>query len=359
MDANSDFLLKLIREKYSSAARIRIYEEYISKLESLGATPILSFKHLADLLNIEPAKLHHMAFKPHHYYRTFKIPKRAGGQRSIAAPSPELDVVHRWILNNILNPAFDNFPDCVTGYVRGKSIRHHVSPHVGAESLVKFDLKDFFPSIRVETVTDIFFKIGYVRSVARTLAALATVCDRLPQGASTSPALSNIYMSNFDRKLDSYSKDRGFTYTRYADDIVISGPSTLLEHLRELKFIFRSQGLLINHAKTRIYKPPDDIRFITGLLVKKDAIRLPKAMRRRIRVQTHLFLKYLDLLAVSNHIIEFNKFPSSWRDREAVLDPTFPERILGKLNYWLHIEPDSLYAKSAKKLITDKIENLG
>jgi len=239
-----------------------------------------------------------------------------------------------------------------------KSIKDHVSPHIRSDCLIKFDLKDFFPSIDVESVCNIFLELGYVRSVARTLAALVTIDSALPQGASTSPIISNLYLRAFDAGMTGYCEQNEFIYTRYADDIVVSGSSALREHLSELKSLFSRYELTLNHSKTRIYQNSSQVRFITGLILNKEEIRLPKAMRRRIRVQCHLFLNELDRLISFRDPLQHKKAPESWRDKEFVYDPVFPERIIGKLNYWIHIEPENDYARTMKKLINEKLESL-
>ena len=356
MENESELLLRLINNRYKSPDKILLYERYIESLVSRGVPPILSFRHLADILGIAPASLHCMAFKTNLYYKRFTIPKRSGGIRQIISPHLLLDTVQRWIGHNILQCAFSDFPEYVVGYAPNKSIKDHVTPHIKSDCLIKFDLKDFFPSITAESVCAIFIELGYVRSVARTLAALLTVDQRLPQGASTSPIVSNIYMRSFDTTLADYCEGKEFIYTRYADDIVISGASILPSCTSEIKRIFLQHGLALNHSKTRVYKAPSQVRFVTGLILKEGEVRLPKAMRRRIRVQCHIFLNEIDRL-ISHSLPVQRKMPQeSWHDREIVFDPVFPERILGKLNYWLFVEPGNSYACSMKRAIQEKLE---
>lgn len=358
MTIDKDALLDLVRAKYKSEKWRGVYERYIERLAKRGVPPILSFRHLADTIEIPPSELRSMAFASYRYYRSFEIPKRSGGSREILAPYPSIDAVQRWIAEYILKPAYKDFDSCVTGYISGRSIIDHVAPHVSAECLVKFDLKDFFPSIRSSDVVQIFCGLGFTLSVSRTLAALVTVNGSLPQGASTSPTLSNIYLQQFDRELAEFCNQFGARYTRYADDMVISGNAQLLKKLRAIKSLFLASGLALNHAKTRVYKTGSKARFITGLMIENGKIRLPKAMRRKIRAQCHLFSIAIEEIISKNGNWVANDSTKSWRDRNFLLDPTFADRLIGKLNYWIHIEPTNSYAIEAKARILNRLSTI-
>jgi hypothetical protein len=299
-----------------------------------------------------------MSFRADLYYKHFDVPKRSGGTRRISAPHESLAIIQRWIIENIIVHAYPNFSPNVIGYVQNKSIKDHVTLHASSEQLVKFDLKDFFPSIDVGSVKSIFTRMGYTHSVSRTLAALVTLNGGLPQGASTSPIISNVFMRSFDEAMKVFCDDRRFLYTRYADDIVISGDSGVVESLAAIKKIFSTFELILNHSKTRVYARRQQVKFVTGLIIRDGCVRLPKSMRRRIRVQCHLFLAQLERMVSLGPIRESVKIPDSWHDRERIFDPTFPERVLGKLNYWLFIEPENPYANQMKALILQRLEAL-
>lgn len=358
MTYEKNVLIDLIRKRYKSANKLRLYESYVNRLADRNIPPILSFRHLADILEIPPRTLQAMAFQTELFYKCFNIPKRSGGFRKIVAPHNSLDEIQRWVGQNILKSTFTDFPDFIVGYIPNKSIKNHIYPHLKSSCLIKFDLKEFFPSINSEDVCSIFLELGYTRSVARTLAALMTIKNTLPQGASTSPIISNLYMRDFDKTMSDYCMNNGFTYTRYADDIVVSGQEKLKDHLAELKILFCKHNLNLNHSKTRIYGNPSQVRFITGLILKNEEIRLPKAMRRRIRTQCHLFINELDRIRTNQGSIKNNVIVHSWKNKEFVYDPIFPERIMGKLNYWLHIEPENKYAITMKKRINNMLYSI-
>jgi retron-type reverse transcriptase len=236
----------------------------------------------------------------------------------------------------------------VVGYIRDKSILDHVNPHANAPCLIKFDLKDFFPTIKVRHVTKIFIDLGYTIRVSRTLAGLVTMDGHLPQGAATSPQISNIFMEKFDRDLATFCNGKDFSLTRYADDIVISGNELLLNQIEDIQEIFYRHKLVINSSKTRIYRRPHDIRFITGLMLREGKVRLPKAMRRQIRSEAFALTKELEGFA--NGFTHRQKKIGLWAD------PVFIDRTIGKLNYWEFVDPTDCYPRLMRENIKVLLE---
>jgi hypothetical protein len=339
-----------VTETFASARYRELYLGYIDHLVNQGLPPILSFAHLAEILCVTPALLRDYTFRTTYFYSDFNIPKRSGGVRLISSPFVELAVIQRWIADHVLAIFNESFASGVVGYVKGRSIVDHVSPHKNSECLLKLDLKDFFPSISVRDVTTIFLSIGYSVKVARTLAALVTKDGALPQGACTSPQLSNIYMGRFDLAVTQYCEEKRFMYTRYADDIVISGGNELLTCTQEIRELFYSHGLTLNSEKSRVYRRATDVRFITGLILNCGVVRLPKAMRRKIRTEAYELARELGRFAMPS--------AAGSQSSEFVQDPLFLERVLGKLNYWSFIEPDEPYPKKLRSLIFDALEKI-
>ena len=341
-----DLLRKLVVDTYKSDFQRTRYLSYINGLVSKGLPPILSFSHLADILLVQKDRLRDMVFRSEFHYSKFFIPKRAGGKREIAAPFAELDAIQRWILTEVLKSAPELKISNVVGYVRGKSTLDHVTPHLGAICLIKYDLKDFFPTIKVRHVTKIFSDLGYSIKVSRVLAGLVTMNGHLPQGASTSPQLSNIFMQNFDNDLVSLCDERGFAFTRYADDIVISGGEILFREIDPILEVFYKHNLVLNSSKTRFYKKPHDVRFITGLMIQDGKVRLPKAMRRKIRSEVFALLQELQNFVDGN---------INWKSQTGLVqDPVFIDRTIGKLNYWKFVDPNDPYPI----LMREKLEEL-
>ncbi len=214
------------------------------------------------------------------------VPSPTRPCRLLEIPKPRLKRSQRWILDEIL--ALLPVHDASHGFVPGRSIVTNAALHTGQEVVVRFDLKDFFPSVPASRVRGVFAKLGYPQSVSRLLMGLCTtvciedieftdpklyeLCERphLPQGAPTSPALANLCAYRMDCRLAGLAKRFGATYTRYADDLTFSGGHELRRtQLRLRKWVIRvvtEEGFTLNAAKTRV-KSQSDRQTVTGLVV--------------------------------------------------------------------------------------------
>lgn len=196
--------------------------------------------HLCLLLGFSPEYIYRMSNSPKHFYRSFKIEKKNGKLRSIDEPLPDLKKIQKWILREILdNIAVSPY---AKAYVSGQSIKENARFHRGQNCVLTVDIKDFFPSITIFRIIKVFENIGYSRPVSVFLANLCCLKKSLPQGAPTSPALSNIVAGNLDIKLSSFARENKLRYTRYADDITFSGefiPKQTISHIRS---ILKSEG---------------------------------------------------------------------------------------------------------------------
>src|SRR5262249_50809637 len=139
-------------------------------------------------------------------------------------------------------------------YRRGSSIVTNAAGHVGKPFVANVDIKEFFPSIGPAAIANLLHQRGFGIQLATAVSRLVTLRGGLPQGAPTSPMLSNLYLAKFDSGLAEKCEKRGFTYSRYADDITISGGSRegLLEMLRLTANRLAELGLSLNEEKTRI-----------------------------------------------------------------------------------------------------------
>ncbi len=214
-------------------------------------------------------------------------PHRYAKYRLLEIPKPRLKRSQRWILDEIL--ALLPVHDAAHGFVPGRSIVTNAALHTGQEVVVRFDLKDFFPSVPASRVRGVFAKLGYPQCVSRLLMGLCTTitpedddtsgmgfgslfCERphLPQGAPTSPALANLCAYRLDCRLAGLAKRFGATYTRYADDLTFSGGHELRRTQQRLrKWVIRvvtEEGFTLNAAKTRV-KSQSDRQTVTGLVV--------------------------------------------------------------------------------------------
>jgi hypothetical protein len=239
-----------------------------------------------------------------HYYR-FTIPKRDGSPRPICAPLPKLKAVQHWILRNIV----ERLPvhGAAHGFLPGRSILTNATVHTNPKTILKMDVKDFFPTVTLPRVKGIFRNAGYREQVATLLALLCTESPReivdldgkryyvalgprcLPQGAPTSPGLTNTLCLRMDRRLTGLAKHYGWRYTRYADDLTFSlpgdaqGPPKLGALMGVVTRIVAEEGFTVHPDKTRVLRKGGRQK-VTGLVVNgTGAPRVPRKLKRELR----------------------------------------------------------------------------
>jgi hypothetical protein len=268
---------------------------------------------LADALGLTVPEVRWLAYhrdvaKTLHYVR-FTIPKRSGGERAIWAPMPKLKAAQRWILQNIVEPL--PVHGAAHGFLPGRSILTNARPHVGSRLIVNVDLQDFFPTVTWRRVRGVFRKAGYREQVATLLALICTEAPRevvpyrgetrfvalgprcLPQGAPTSPALTNTLCLRLDRRLSGHARKLGYTYTRYADDLTFSLPATVKGNPRTgqllggVKAIVAAEGFRVNADKTAVRRTGGRQQ-VTGLVVNGTGVpRVPRPVKRQLRAALH------------------------------------------------------------------------
>lgn len=283
-----------------------------SNLEKLEANelPVLSTPaELADALGIAIPKLRWLAFHSDAptlvHYVSFTVPKKSGGVRRLAKPHVHMANAQRWILEELLNKL--PLHDAAHGFVRGRSTVTNATCHVGAGIVVNVDLADFFPTITFYRAEGLFRSFGYSPAVATILGLLCTECPRetvrlagetlhpatgsraLPQGACTSPAISNLISRNLDHRLTGMANRLGWRYTRYADDLTFSanadqsGKTGYL--LARVRHICRDEGFRLNAKKTRVLKA-NSRQSVTGVVVNHKT-SVPRKTIRRLRAILH------------------------------------------------------------------------
>jgi RNA-directed DNA polymerase len=232
-------------------------------------------------------------------YREFEIQRRSGGTRVIRAPIKPLKDIQRRLAQLLI--ADYSPPVHVHGFTHGKSIRSNAMPHRRQVWVLRTDLVDFFPSINFGRVRGLFmsFPFEYGEDVATILAQICCHRDELPQGAPTSPVLSNFICRGLDKDLAALARRERCHYSRYADDITFSTdrtsfPSDLAHregsetHVGEvLDFIVTSQGFKANSAKTRLIRFTQRQR-VTGLVVNKQ-LNVPREYTRTLRKTLYIW----------------------------------------------------------------------
>jgi RNA-directed DNA polymerase len=210
----------------------RIYMSYFNAKPTLQASDsdllsslrsLKDFEDVASMLEITPKHLHYILFKKKiaSYYKSFDIPKKDGGSRNIWAPQHSLKALQDK-LNKIFSLAY--IPNITThGFVKDRGIVTNATVHLRKRHVLNFDIEDFFHSINFGRVRGVLKSIfGMSEDAATVIANICCYNNVLPQGAPTSPILSNMVCFNLDKELRSIAKQHNCDYTRYADDITFS-----------------------------------------------------------------------------------------------------------------------------------------
>lgn len=318
--------------RWAGHGRLQVRRWIIRAPERMQAPPPLGLEtialpflpHAAALaawLGITPAALWRLT-KPapwqrrdalpaqHHRFGTLR--KRSGGWRLIETPEPYLMALQRRVLHGLLGAVPPH--EAAMGFVAGRSVRGHAAQHAGQAVLLAFDLRDFFASVHAGRVHAAFATLGCSHEVARLLTALTTVTTpepvlrrlheggqlswpqlqrlraaHLAQGAPTSPALANLCAFGLDLRLQGLAEALGARYSRYADDIVISGPASLRDALprvrRWVARIAAEEGFTLNDAKTRCSTQGGPQR-VCGIVVNRHP-NLPRAEFDRLKATLH------------------------------------------------------------------------
>ncbi|MCH5243109.1 MAG: retron St85 family RNA-directed DNA polymerase [Muribaculaceae bacterium] len=302
---------------------------YVEKLNQRNLPIIFDFDHLCLLLGINNNTLSSIINSPKSYYRNFALKKRSGGKREISVPYPALLYIQRWIYNNILLKI--PVSPYSHGFRKNRSIVTNAYWHVKQECLFKIDVQDFFPSIEINRVIAIFKEVGYSYKVSFYLAALCCVDGHLPQGAPTSPYLSNLVCRPLDYRLIKLAKKFEFHYTRYADDLTFSGGRIDWWFLQTVYKIVNEEGFEINEGKTKIYSGHGR-RIVTGICVN-EKLSVPREFKKKIKQEIYYIKKY----GLLDHL-------QKTKSKEL----KYCQKLLGRICFWLQVEPKNKFAIQAK-----------
>ncbi|AXB57680.1 reverse transcriptase family protein [Flavobacterium fluviale] len=308
--------------------------QYRAHLIDQGLPVIYSVHHLGLISKFNINNMIHLCNMPRDgFYKRFKMKKKKGGYRVIQTPSSELKYLQRWILKNIL----ENRPshECCKGFDLKASIKNNAESHLNKEAILKIDFLRFFDSINEKQIYRIFKGMGYHGNVAFALAKICSVVpDKmffksfkknekhlkkvvlehdggiLPQGAPTSPKLSNLFCLSLDHRLTLLASKNNLSYTRYADDLTFSGDyETLISVKKTIYKIIKDEKLFVNMGKTKILKR-GSLFFVTGLSVNNKKVTIPRKKKKDIEHHLHHCIKN----GVENHMQKSNITNRNFKD---------------------------------------------
>ena len=241
-------------------------------------------KDLAEMLGTSEFEMLRSVYRSHEYYARFRRRKSSGEHRVIHAPDEALKKVQKAIISEFLSQV--PLPDSCTGFRPGKSILSNTTPHCGKRFVFNTDIEEFFATISSERVLGLFLRLGFSFPLACVLTEVTTYHGCLPQGAPSSPYIANLICYSLDSEMEEFCAMKDWSYTRYCDDITISGDSMFtLADMRTIEEIIDSEGFFLNMRKTRFLRK-NSAQVVSGLVVNERP-NLPRAKRRKIRAMFH------------------------------------------------------------------------
>ena len=343
------------KKKFIEKAKESAYSEeliqkciiYGKKLNDKKLPIIYSSYHLSRLVGYSHSYLTRASISTSFFYRSFNILKKNGSLRNILEPLPSLKQIQYFILREIL---YTQKPSkYCKSYIPKKKFRDYLKYHSNEKEVLSLDIKDFFPSIKYNVVYDLFdSQLEYAKDVSEYLALLCTYHPlvknkseynrynrNLPQGAPTSPYLSNLILKKLDDNIAIFCKNKNIKYTRYADDMTFSGTNIPKEELIEfIKKELSDLGLNLNDSKTNFMKQ-NRPQIVSGVIVNKK-LQLPKSIRNDIRKVMYFIKKY----GIEDHMKKINEEQSYYINH-----------LLGKIQYGLDLNPNDEKLKQYKNIL--------
>ena len=306
-------------------------------------------QQIASLLGLTDKKLCFLLYKISKdlQYHTFCIPKKNGESRIINAPTYKLKIIQKElskILYSLYRPKM-----CSYGFEINKNIILNAKQHIHKKKLLNIDLSNFFPSINFGRVRGMFLSspFNFNKEVATVLAQICCYNNELPQGAPTSPVISNIICRKMDNDIINICKNLKCTYSRYADDISISTnlqsfPDDIFNEKESkvgnlLNSTIKKNGFSINETKIRLAN--NKIRqVVTGLVVNRK-VNINRVYVRNIRALLHNWEKDGESICEQNFHAKFYSNSSK--------KPKLRNVLLGRINFIGQVrgKEDEIYIK--------------
>ncbi|MEK3796962.1 reverse transcriptase domain-containing protein [Peribacillus sp. FSL H8-0477] len=329
-------------------------EVIIEKFKSLK-----NFEDVANLFEIPAKELRKiLVISKKNNYSTFTIKKKNGKDRTIHAPKKNLSILQKKF-SYILSLVYNNHLNA-HGFIKNRSIVSNASVHLKQKNILNFDLENYFENINFGRVRAMFIHYySFNETVASTLANICCHHDGfLPQGAATSPAISNILSFKLDKELTKLARKNHCIYTRYADDITFSTkkqqfPTNIafIENASaqlapEVIKLVKGNGFLINENKTRLNNYREHLS-VTGITVN-EKLNVERKYIRRIRSILHCIEKNIDDVEAAK--LMFNK-NYKFRQKKEQGNPDMFDVLRGMISFVGQVKgkEDPVYLKLANR----------
>ena len=302
---------------------------------------MIVYRELSSLeqdLGISAKTLYAVSNNLSKHYRKAKLPKKSGGFRNLSVPDEVLKSIQKQIAEVLL--IHSPTSRYAKAYRFGSSTLRNAKHHVGKQVVLKLDILHFFDSIRYSTLKDkVFPEEIYAEPLRILLTMLCYYKDALPQGAPSSPTITNIILYEFDEQMGQWCRDRGIAYTRYCDDMTFSGDFEPSEVIGYVRLELKKMGFLLNEQKTRIQRPGQQ-QTVTGIVVN-EKLSIPADYRRKLRQK----LYYCKKFGIQEHLQKVGL---------EIPEDTYRMQLLGKVNYVLQVHPDDGDMHEARKWLQQK-----
>ena len=286
---------------------------------------MIVYKELASIehdLGFPAKTLYGLSNNPEKHYHNVFIPKSDGSKRKLSVPDLILKKVQRSIADNILM----QYPISryAQAYKLGSSIQRNAQPHVAKKKLLKLDIEGFFDHILYSQVKDIvFYEEKFSEPIRILLTMLCYYKESLPQGAPTSPAITNIIMYDFDETVGAFCNKKKISYTRYCDDMTFSGEFNEKEIINFVRNELSKLGLHLKNRKTAVI-PATKRQTVTGIVVN-EKLNLTKEYKKNIRQEMYYIKKFgLDEHLNKRGLTDKHQYLLSLRGRIAFVLQTLP-----------------------------------
>lgn len=336
---NKEFREKAVLSGFS-ADEIEKCLKYAHPILEKGLPVIYNTTNLSSLVGYNKKYLKRASGYPKFFYIKHTIPKRNGKMRILYEPLPSLKEIQIWIKDNLLVDV--PVSRYAKAYTNGRSIKEHVKYHKGQKNVLTLDIEDFFGSITFQMVEELFSSFGYSSLISNLLAKLCTFQNSLPQGAPTSPIISNIILKPLDDTLSDYCRKKDIKFTRYADDLAFSGDeinkmeleAIISQKLREIG------GLRLNSEKTMLMKK-NQRQTISGVIVNKK-VQVPREKRDELRQAIY----YIEKFGLEEHLQKIKCTKSNYL-----------KHLLGIANYITFINPKDEKTNAIKDRLSKMLED--